>query len=193
MTGGPGGPRGRLVLLEAKDPARRRGLAALLSEAGHAPVEAVAPWEVALVDLAPGEEPPGIAGGPLVLLADHVEPDTVSAAAAVSVLPRNAPARQVEAAVAAAAAGLVVRLPGAAAPPRPGFARDEPSATLLTPREVEILAMVGEGASNKAVARRLGISAHTVKFHLEAVFRKLGVTTRAEAVARGLRQRLIEM
>ena len=50
-----------------------------------------------------------------------------------------------------------------------------------------------ERAGNKAVARRLGISAHTVKFHLEAVFRKLGVTTRAEAVARGLRQRLIEV
>jgi two-component system nitrate/nitrite response regulator NarL len=196
MSGSPGRPRGRLVLLEAKDPARRGGLAALLNEAGHAPVEAAAPWEVALVDLAPGEEPPEIAGGPLVLLADHVEPETGPAAtgtSAVSVLPRNAPARQVEAAVVAAAAGLVVRLPGAAAPPGPGFARDEPGATLLTPREVEILAMVGDGASNKAVARRLGISAHTVKFHLEAVFRKLGVTTRAEAVAQGLRQRLIEM
>ena len=58
---------------------------------------------------------------------------------------------------------------------------------------MEILALVGEGASNKAVARRLGISAHTVKFHLESVFRKLGVSTRAEAVGRGLRQRLIEM
>ncbi len=188
--------RGRLVLLEAKDPARRRELAALLAAAGHAPVEAAAPWEVALVDLAPGEEPPGIAGGPLVLLADHVEPDA-DPAAVVSVLPRRAPARQVEAAVSAAAAGLVVRLPGAAPPPPPGFARDEPAppggAALLTPREVEILAMIGEGASNKAVARRLGISAHTVKFHLEAVFRKLGAATRAEAVARGLRQRLIEM
>ena len=75
----------------------------------------------------------------------------------------------------------------------PGFARDDPGAPLLTPREVEILALLGDGASNKAVARRLGISAHTVKFHLEAVFRKLGVTTRAEAVARGLRARLIEM
>lgn len=192
MSGGPGRPRGRLVLLQAKDPERRRELAAALAEAGHAPVEAAAPWEVALVDLAPGEEPPGIAGGPLVLLADGVEPDAGSAAA-VSVLPRNASARQVEAAVAAAAAGLVVRLPGEA-PSGPGFARDEPpGAALLTPREVEILALIGEGDSNKAVARRLNISAHTVKFHLEAVFRKLGVATRAEAVARGLRQRLIEM
>jgi two-component system, NarL family, nitrate/nitrite response regulator NarL len=131
----------------------------------------------------------------LVLLSDHVAPDAGASAAAVSVLPRNATARQVEAAVAAAAAGLVVRVLDAAAPPAPaGFARDDaPGAALLTPREVEILAMVGEGASNKAVARRLGISAHTVKFHLEAVFRKLGVATRAEAVARGLRQRLIEM
>ena len=196
-AGAPSRPRGRLVLLEATDPARRRDLAALLAEAGHAPATgATEPWEVALVDLAPGEEPPGIAGGPLVLLADHVEPETASSRA-VSVLPRSAPARQIEAAVAAAAAGLVVRLPdrGGAPPGSPGFARDEPpgGAPLLTPREVEILAMVGEGASNKAVARRLNISAHTVKFHLEAVFRKLGVTTRAEAVARGLRQRLIEM
>ncbi len=199
MTGGPGRPsRGRLaVLLEAKDPARRHDLAALLAEAGHALVDTpTAPWEVALVDLAPGEEPPGIAGGPLVLLADHVEPETVSSAAAASVLPRDAPARQIEAAVAAAAAGLVVRLPGGGVSPgSPGFARDEPpgGAPLLTPREVEILAMVGGGASNKAVARRLKISVHTVKFHLEAVFRKLGAATRAEAVARGLRQRLIEM
>jgi two-component system, NarL family, nitrate/nitrite response regulator NarL len=196
MTGAPRGrPRGGLVLLDAKDPARGRALAALLSEAGHAVAEdGAAPWGVALVDLAPGEEPPAIAGNrPLVLLADHLDAE---AGSAVSVLPRNAPAHQVEAAVTAAAAGLVVRVPGAAMPPAtppPGFARDDPGAALLTPREVEILAMVGDGASNKAVARRLGISAHTVKFHLEAVFRKLGVTTRAEAVARGLRQRLIEM
>ncbi len=202
MTGaGPDRARGArrgprlVVLVEAEEPARRRRLAEALAEAGHALADpAAGPWDVALVDLSPGEDVPGVAGGPLVLLADHVAADPAPAAA-VSVLPRDAPARQVEAAVAAAAAGLVVRLPGATAPPVPaGFARDEPlGAALLTPREVEILAMVGEGASNKAVARRLGISAHTVKFHLEAVFRKLGVATRAEAVARGLRQRLIEM
>jgi two-component system, NarL family, nitrate/nitrite response regulator NarL len=198
MTGAPGGGRhGRRVLLDAKDPARRRELAVLLAESGHAVVDGTAPWEVALVDLAVGEEPPEVAGRrPLVLLADHLDAEAGCGAAMVSVLPRNAPAGQVEAAVVAAAAGLVVRVPGATASPAatvPGFARDDPGAPLLTPREVEILALVGDGASNKAVARRLGISAHTVKFHLEAVFRKLGVTTRAEAVARGLRQRLIEM
>jgi two-component system, NarL family, nitrate/nitrite response regulator NarL len=198
VTPDPGGgrPTGErpTVLLDAKDPARRRDLEALLAGAGHALADPAAPWDVALVDLAAGEEPPAIVGGPLVLLAEHVEPEVVHSDA-VSVLPRGAAARQIEAAVAAAAAGLVVRLPGraAAAPGAAGFARDEPGAQLLTPREVEVLALVGEGASNKAVARRLGISAHTVKFHLEAVFRKLGVATRAEAVARGLRQRLIEM
>ena len=180
-----------MVLLDAKDAARHRTLAAMLAAAGHALAGgAAARWDVALADLAPGEEAPEIAGGPLVLLSDHAEPE--AGPAVVSVLPRGAKARQVAAALEAAAAGLVVRVAGGDAAPAPGFARDD-AAALLTPREVEILALVGDGASNKAVARRLGISAHTVKFHLEAVFRKLGVATRAEAVAQGLRQRLIEL
>ena len=77
---------------------------------------------------------------------------------------------------------------------QPGFAeRDAPSTgrSLLTPRELETLALVGEGLSNKAIARRLSISAHTVKYHLEAVFEKLGARSRAEAVSRGLRQGLL--
>ena len=69
-----------------------------------------------------------------------------------------------------------------------GFAaRETPTRPALTPREVEVLALVGEGLSNKAIARRLAISAHTVKYHLEAIFAKLGVRSRAEAVTRGLR------
>ena len=55
------------------------------------------------------------------------------------------------------------------------------------------LAAIGNGSSNKAVARRLGISEHTVKFHVESLFRKLGAASRSEAVHKGLSRRLIEM
>ena len=97
---------------------------------------------------------------------------------------------QLDAGLRAVAAGLVVRRPGAA--PVSGFraAEDLPP---LTPREVEVLSLVGQGMTNKAVARRLGISVHTVKFHLEALFAKLEATSRAEAVAKGLRGGAIEL
>jgi two-component system, NarL family, nitrate/nitrite response regulator NarL len=107
------------------------------------------------------------------------------------VLPRDASPEQIDAAIRAVAAGLVVR---AAEAPQPSFnAIPEPGPNLLTPREVEVLAAIGNGLSNKAVARQLGISQHTVKFHVESLFRKLDAASRAEAVHKGLRQRLIEM
>ena len=57
----------------------------------------------------------------------------------------------------------------------------------LTPREHDVLTLLAEGAGNRAIAERLGISDHTVKFHLSAIFGKLGVTTRTAAVRRALR------
>lgn len=57
----------------------------------------------------------------------------------------------------------------------------------LTPREHDVLVLMAEGAGNRAIAERLGISDHTVKFHLSAIFGKLGVTTRTAAVRRALR------
>lgn len=61
---------------------------------------------------------------------------------------------------------------------------------LLTPREIEVLSAIGEGLTNKSIARRLSISLHTVKFHIESVFRKLGVRSRTEAVAKASERRL---
>jgi len=61
---------------------------------------------------------------------------------------------------------------------------------LLTPREIEVLGAIGEGLPNKAIARRLDISLHTVKFHIESLFRKLGARTRTEAVAKASERRL---
>jgi len=77
-----------------------------------------------------------------------------------------------------------------------GFAemKEHSRRALLTPREIEILDAIGQGLTNKMIARRLQISLHTVKFHVESVFRKLGVRSRAEAVARALeRQRREEI
>jgi DNA-binding NarL/FixJ family response regulator len=59
--------------------------------------------------------------------------------------------------------------------------RRSPQATELTPREVEVLRLVGEGLANKQIARRLGISERTVKAHLTSVFQSVGVTDRVQA------------
>jgi DNA-binding CsgD family transcriptional regulator len=58
----------------------------------------------------------------------------------------------------------------------------------LSPREREILARAAAGLSTKTIARALGLSPHTVKFHLSTVFEKLGATNRAEAVAAAVRR-----
>ncbi|BAY79982.1 LuxR family two component transcriptional regulator (plasmid) [Nostoc linckia NIES-25] len=61
----------------------------------------------------------------------------------------------------------------------------------LTHREMEVLGMLGYGLGNKAIAKRLQISEHTVKFHVSSIFQKLGVSTRTEAVTAGVRLGLI--
>ena len=58
----------------------------------------------------------------------------------------------------------------------------------LTGRETEVLRMIAEGLANKEIAWRLGISEHTVKFHVSALLGKLGAGSRAEAVGEGIRQ-----
>lgn len=63
--------------------------------------------------------------------------------------------------------------------------------TILTNREREILALLADGLGNKQIAARLGISKNTVKTHLELLFEKLGVSSRAEAVATGVRRGLL--
>ena len=64
----------------------------------------------------------------------------------------------------------------------------EPGANIdLTPRELEVLALLAEGASNKAIARRLGISAHTAKYHVAQLLEKLDAVSRTDAVAHAAR------
>ena len=69
--------------------------------------------------------------------------------------------------------------------------RDTVVGTVLTNREREILALLADGLGNKQIAARLGISTNTVKTHLELLFEKLEVSSRAEAVATGVRRGLL--
>ena len=68
---------------------------------------------------------------------------------------------------------------------------DDPPAEPLTPRETEVLALVAEGLSNKAIADELGISDQTVKFHVSSIAGKLGATSRTDAVRRAVRRGLL--
>ena len=61
----------------------------------------------------------------------------------------------------------------------------------ITCRETEVLRMLAEGRVNKDIAERLGISEHTVKFHISSILEKLGASTRTEAVTLGIRRGLI--
>ncbi|MGH7040201.1 MAG: helix-turn-helix domain-containing protein [Stellaceae bacterium] len=188
MSEDPEGAAPLSVLIRATDPLRHRGLAAIVSGAGHRLAASPSEANVVLADDAtdsPEGLPPGLPPGlPIVALG-------AAEAGQAGLLPVDATPAQIDAALRAAAAGLVVR---AGESRRPAFrALAEAAAPLLSPREAQILALIGDGLSNKEVARRLGISGHTVKFHIESLFRKLAAGNRAEAVRKGLRQGLIEL
>jgi DNA-binding NarL/FixJ family response regulator len=109
---------------------------------------------------------------------------------------REAHPEEIAAALAAANNGLAVMspeivdvlVPASAEPPT---ADELPPGEPLTPRENLVLALLADGAGNKEIANRLGISEHTVKFHVSSILNKLGAATRTEAVARGYKEGLI--
>jgi len=79
-------------------------------------------------------------------------------------------------------------------PASPPFELDRDTvAERLTPREVDVLALMADGLSNKLIAERLGISDQTVKFHVASVCGKLDALNRTDAVRRGLQRGLIAL
>jgi DNA-binding CsgD family transcriptional regulator len=108
----------------------------------------------------------------------------------------SGPLREALAAMLAGVPGLRVAAHGepadlvlAAAKPAADTNADAP----LTPRETQVLALLAEGASNKSIARTLGISVHTAKFHVGQVLDKLDATTRTDAVAQAARAGVIHL
>jgi DNA-binding NarL/FixJ family response regulator len=148
------------------------------------------------------DEPPeeimalaGRDGGPaVVILSGDLHPAWTADAlrsGVRAVLPGDASPREIYAAVEAAASGLVVLHPQDL--PALSAERALPASQnqALSPREIQVLRMLAEGSGNKAIAWNLGISEHTVKFHVASIMTKLNAGTRTEAVTQGIRRGLI--
>ncbi|WP_439815044.1 helix-turn-helix domain-containing protein [Zavarzinia sp. CC-PAN008] len=126
----------------------------------------------------------------ILLAADSQSAARGWTAGAAAVLQADAGSDEIRAAIRAVALGLMVS--GFAPPPHRAERQDDDVLVEpLTPREREVASLLAQGLSNKHIARRLGVSDHTVKFHVSAIFSKLGAHTRTEAVARASRLGLV--
>jgi len=135
----------------------------------------------------------------VVALIDEPDPGWASRALRAglhAILPRESSASEILSAIRVARSGLVLLDPEVArevaSQTRSHSAESAPE-TLeeLTPREIEVLRLMAEGFGNKVIASRLGISDHTVKFHISSILAKLGAASRTEAVTLGIRMGLI--
>lgn len=132
---------------------------------------------------------------PVVVLMDTADSALVSSALRSGVkgaISWDATPEEIEGAVRAVSAGLVVTTPAALAellPDAQPFAEalEEP----LSERELEVLNLLAEGISNKLIAHQLSISEHTVKTHVASIFAKLGTSSRTEAVSQAIRRGLV--
>jgi DNA-binding NarL/FixJ family response regulator len=202
------------VLIVAGDPLARAGLAALLAAqpglavAGQAApgaelpaaLEAYRPqalvwdlgWDAATALDALAALPEDAAPS-LALLPDDTHAAAARAAGARGLLLRDASGDTLAAALLGIVQGLVVLDPALAGVVPEGRPPGQPPAPAadLTPRELEVLRLLAEGLPNKAIAAHLGISEHTVKFHVNSILGKLGAQSRTEAVARATRLGLV--
>jgi DNA-binding NarL/FixJ family response regulator len=201
------------VLIVGQDPLARGGLALLLAgEPGIAVAGQLSPGaeplslgsapQVIVWDLGATPDPDverlaevagGGAGPPVLALVSREETASEAlAAGARGILFREVDGRRLSAAARAVAEGLLVLDDSLAAvvlrePPASPPELSEP----LTPRELEVLQLLAQGLSNKAIGDRLGISEHTAKFHVNAILGKLGAQGRTDAVVRAARLGLI--
>jgi DNA-binding NarL/FixJ family response regulator len=173
------------VMVATEDPLARAGIASLLEPERDIIIVDRPPADV-VVWLATADGTPP-AGTVLALAPDERGAARALAAGARGVLLRDAPGRKLAAALVAIARGLVVLDESLPLVPR------EPAATgeALTPRELEVVQRVALGLGNKEIARQLGISDSTVKFHLNSVLAKLGARSRTDAVVKAARLGLI--
>ena len=149
---------------------------------------------IAITDILPDAE----THQPVILLADDVDPLAALRAGVAGVLPKSAEIADLRIALDAALRGLAIaplRMIDHAGPDtvEPFDDLETAGSIALTSREVEVLALLAEGASNKGIARRLDISVHTAKFHVASILHKLDATGRTDAVAHAARLGAIQL
>jgi DNA-binding NarL/FixJ family response regulator len=187
----------------------RRGLTEILTATGEVAIVASAPLadggdlepggvdvvvedvpDQASVELLLSQRPARVPTLVLVSEAEHAR--TLVRGGAQGALVREASSEQVAAASLAVASGLHVfdreTFSAWSSPRAPGGAQP-----VLTPREQQVLELVAAGSSNRAIAEELGVSEHTVKFHVRSLLDKLGADTRADAVARAARRGVLTL
>ena len=190
------------VLLIAPIPALRLGLRALLADSdaeivgeadrldspdlngAEADVIIHASASAARLDL----EPDSASGAAILALTDDrptVQALMTQTGVVWGALPLESSREELLAALHALSEGLVVSAPQFVAP-QPSL-REAGEHPALSEREIEVLGLLAQGMANKQIAAVLGISEHTVKFHVSSIFAKLNVTNRAEAVRQGVR------
>jgi len=184
------------VLLNVSSPALRAGLRALLSSDKTIKVVAtpdlldedneadVIITSASRVSFLNNETDSASSAGVLFLSDDQLNVQEMKRAYRVwGVLPTDSSAEELTAAIHALSQGLIVGTPALLFESESEPLEHGP----LTERETEVLGLLSKGLANKQIAVALGISEHTVKFHVSSIYTKLNVTNRTEAVRAGLR------
>ncbi|MEZ4593040.1 MAG: response regulator transcription factor [Chloroflexota bacterium] len=203
------------VAVVANDPLARAGLAALLAAEPTCDIVAQMSLNDWLTDLQADDWNDGLLDGvvwdvgwqtavplpeepfplPVVaLLPDETAVPQLWSLGIQAMLRRDATAAAIIAALQAAVQGVAaldVDFVTAVLPPTPATPETLPELVELTPREQEVLTLLAEGFTNKAIAHQLEISDHTVKFHVNAILGKLNAQSRTEAVVQATRLGLL--
>jgi len=180
------------VHIQASSAVMRAGLEAILrGESAFEVVDSAGEADVLLSEGVPAPMDHG-AGVPVVALAEETASVEALRSGVRAVLAEDAPPQQIIAAIYAVAAGLAVVPVDDSALLLPHTRMEQP-AEPLTAREMDVIEMLAEGLSNKAIAHRLSISEHTAKFHVNSILAKLRAGTRTEAVTRGIRLGLVKI
>ena len=180
------------IAVAGRDPIARAGLASLIREFEDVLI-VDCDADVALVDGDAIGSARKFDAPSLLLVSDLSRASEALAAGARGVISRTSTPRQIHAALRAITEGLRVIDGDTALQPKAERTADAELVEPLTARELEVLRLLSAGMTNKEIASRLGITEHTIKFHVNAILGKLEAETRTEAVVHAARLGIVTL